>query len=105
MNAYNMMQKHPPHLPHTRLAQDFIVYMVGTSAKIVVANIFWGCGLGFVKEGYVVSEMCFGLLQEIIQGCLTIFTEEYTVLPSEKQNVLTNGWELLSFEEDMCGPP
>ena len=26
--------------------------------------------------------MCFGLLQEIIQGCLTIFTEEYTVYKS-----------------------
>ena len=52
--------------------------------------------------------MCFGLLQEIIQGCVTIFTEEYTVYKSSalrEAKCTTHGWELLSFEEDMCGPP
>ena len=33
------MRKCPPHLPHTRLALVFIVYMGGSFAKIVVANI------------------------------------------------------------------
>ena len=37
----NTMQKCPPHLPHTRLALVFFVYMGGSFAKIVVANILW----------------------------------------------------------------
>ena len=48
--------------------------------------------------------MCFGLLQEIIQECVTIFTEEYTVYKSfalREAKCTTHGWELLSFEEDI----
>ena len=53
--------------------------------------------------------MCFELLQEIIQGCVTIFTGEYTIYTSsafrEANCETTHGCEVLSFEEDMCGPP
>ena len=33
------LKNRPPHLPHTRLAQDLILLMQGPYANIVVANV------------------------------------------------------------------